>query len=545
MKKWAFSRTNDCLIFVSSKCRSWQAAKTIFVLAPDECAGTEQELAAFAAESGWSELAEVDGAVLILPRAARGWEQESRDRIPELYQALRQAIPSSHQGDIEMERVWMWETLVYLVGYGAGAVCAGDTVVAHPGYFAASALIDGSPACYEPGERPAEHLFTKKVSADYTVRNREIPSCVWLFSGDRVALEYFKQAAGAAETPEMGEFGGIPAQVYRNQVEPARQIRVSAEAWPDRRQQSKAIMETLFNRVIRWKNSPDGELKCYIPKDEFYSGDAFARDTVEHRGYRYDYFVRKPAGVSDTAGLPVVFSLHGRYEPSWLFATKNGWDKLCDETGAFLLVLVDSPQNKWDIQRDGPVFPEIIQRLVERYGADRQRVYLTGFSMGSACTCWAGTRYPQLFAGLSPWNGPTTGYLDDFLASGLRMPVFAVDGDNDRAPAEFFNKAAEFLEGMLQANGCTVIVAEQIHNLSFRPDCVWDGANTYTSERGYTQGERITTYVFHDAQGRAVVGYTVMKNMPHGAIYDESRAAWSFLRHFRRLESGDIEYIGD
>lgn len=37
-----------------------------------------------------------------------------------------------------------------------------------------------------------------------------------------------------------------------------------------------------------------------------------------------------------------------------------------------------------------------------------------------------------------------------------------------------------------------------------------------------------------------------MKNMPHGAIREQSRASWEFLRHFRRPEGSlVIEYLAD
>ena len=38
------------------------------------------------------------------------------------------------------------------------------------------------------------------------------------------------------------------------------------------------------------------------------------------------------------------------------------------------------------------------------------------------------------------------------------------------------------------------------------------------------------------ADGAVPVAVTVMKEMPHGAIHDQSRAAWRFLRRFRRIE---------
>ena len=90
----------------------------------------------------------------------------------------------------------------------------------------------------------------------------------------------------------------------------------------------------------------------------------------------------------------------------------------------------------------------------------------------------------------------------------------------------------EQLGPVLKANGCTAPESEE--EGSFRPDAVRDGQNYYTQEKGYQSGDRLYTRLYTAADGTPRVGYTVMKNMPHGAIPDESRAAWDFLRHFSR-----------
>ena len=72
----------------------------------------------------------------------------------------------------------------------------------------------------------------------------------------------------------------------------------------------------------------------------------------------------------------------------------------------------------------------------------------------------------------------------------------------------------------------------------FVPDAIYNGENHYTAARGYTEGERFGTAVYRDAQGVPRVCVTVMKNMPHGAIHDESRAAWEFMRRYRRPGNG-------
>ena len=80
----------------------------------------------------------------------------------------------------------------------------------------------------------------------------------------------------------------------------------------------------------------------------------------------------------------------------------------------------------------------------------------------------------------------------------------------------------------------------------FPPDEIRTGKNYYTASQGYAQGDRFRTMVYHGPDGMPRVAYTVMKNMPHGAIREQSRAAWEFLRHFRRPEgSGRVEYLPD
>ncbi len=63
--------------YVSSLANVYTPAKTIFLCAPDLEARSREGLERFAKESGWLELAEEDGAVLVMPLAEEGWHKES------------------------------------------------------------------------------------------------------------------------------------------------------------------------------------------------------------------------------------------------------------------------------------------------------------------------------------------------------------------------------------------------------------------------------------------------------------------------------------
>ncbi len=205
---------------------SYDPAKFLLVFPPSDQARSREQASRFAQSSGWQALAEYDGAVLVIPIAPAGWQQEDVDLPGQLYDALRNQFPSRNGHSLlgRGSKLWCWETLIYLVGYGDGADFAGDSLVAHPNRFAAAALVGGAPRHFAAGQNTSSHWLVPQVSEGYCRKNCQIPSCLWML--------------GAPE---------------------------------------------------------------------------------------------------EAAGLPLVFSVHGRGEPAWLFATKNGWDTLADETPEFVL----------------------------------------------------------------------------------------------------------------------------------------------------------------------------------------------------------------
>ena len=81
------------------------------------------------------------------------------------------------------------------------------------------------------------------------------------------------------------------------------------------------------------------------------------------------------------------------------------------------------------------------------------------------------------------------------------------------------------------------------HCASEQADEIRTGENYYTPERGYKSGDHFHTEIYYGLDGVERVGYTVMKNMPHGAIPEQSRAAWEFLKKFYRPEGSRKIFI--
>lgn len=509
----------------------YDPVRTIYVCAPDRDAADMASLERFAVSSGWRDIAEADGAVLVLPLAKNGWSAESLTLLPELYAETQGKFPVP-QGEGLYGRggkLWCWETLICLAGYGEGAVYAGNALAAAPGRFTAAALVGGAPEDFSAADAPSAHFMTAGVSAGYDRKNRDIPVRLWMFldrqEQGQAAARYFSGAERPAGT---GCFDGVPAALYGHDG----RVRLSAGAFGPEPALSALIYRELFAKTIRWKCGPDGALADLTGREELIRSGRFARHTVRSGGRDYDILVHVPKGREGQRGLPLLISLHGRGEPAWMFCQKNGWEELADETGAFLLAVPDSPENIWFLDRDGGALGAMVELLAAGYGVDRERIYLTGFSNGAMMTRQAGTRYASLFAGLSAWNGPPSealpgadGWQEDLARleeEGWQMPYFAYAGDRDGvAPPD----REELLARMLRLNGCADRQS---------PDAVWTGTDRYAPDRGYRQGERMTSQVWLDGVGTPRVAMTVMGDMPHGAIPDESRSAWELLRRYRR-----------
>lgn len=545
--------------YVSTKA-SCDPAKTIYLCPPGQAAKSEEAAGQFAMESGWQEIAEEQEAILVIPIAEQGWAKEPVSLLFDLYNETKNSFQTRSGSAIwgRAGSLWCWETVLYLAGYEDGAVFAGNVLAAYPNFAAAVALIGGLPDTYEKGNQPSGHWMVRNVSTDYAVLNREIPVCLWLFDMQQgsaeEAVSYFAKSCKAREKAEQETIDGINTLVYKNAKEQAHQIRLVTGSFAKEELRSRFIFDQLFAHVIRWKNSPDGTLAWMDSKAEFYQNPRFIRHTVTLKDAAYDYFVHLPDGksASQVRNMPVVFTIHGRGEPAWMFTVKNGWDRLCDETGEFIVVSPDSPGNIWFLLRDGDVFAKIIAQLKEDYQIDTERVYLTGFSNGAVMAREMAYYRPDLFAAVSPSNGPwfdtrsmqlidaskppketakeITAYRDAFLENGWQMPCAFFYGDNDPASrAEQDENIASFLA----ANHC-----------GKEPARVYTGENYFTLQNGYQEGDRFKTSVYCSEDDVPRVCITVMKNMPHGAIYEESRFAWAFLKRFcRRNGEKRVEVI--
>lgn len=153
-----------------------------------------------------------------------------------------------------------------------------------------------------------------------------------------------------------------------------------------------------------------------LPTSVFLAGtfevpDEFVTREVPAEEMRYLLWLPSEYAVGDE--LPLVVFLHGSgdddYDSRWL--TSHGlpavllFDEPPTDTPFALLAPQASPGTSWDMGRQPETVIALIDTVVDRHGLDRERVSLTGLSMGGYGAWHLATRFPDRFASVASISG--------------------------------------------------------------------------------------------------------------------------------------------
>ncbi|OUM58976.1 family 1 carbohydrate esterase [Piromyces sp. E2] len=142
-----------------------------------------------------------------------------------------------------------------------------------------------------------------------------------------------------------------------------------------------------------------------------------------------DIHVYAPSNLAPNS--PLLLSLHGMDQDPNYQQSNTHWETLADSEG-FVVVYPrgGTGMSTWDIQgdKDTKWVLQIIDQMVKDYNIDKDRVYLSGFSMGGMFTYHAMSKIGDKIAAFAPCSGPNV-----FGASkAMRpVPIFHVHGTND------------------------------------------------------------------------------------------------------------------
>jgi len=117
-----------------------------------------------------------------------------------------------------------------------------------------------------------------------------------------------------------------------------------------------------------------------------------------------DYLLYLPIGYDDNPqDWPLVIYLHGSGSAIWdLDAIRDGGPPQLFEEGMDTDFVLLCPQLHDDVHWDVDRIHALTLEIMETYGIDEHRVYLTGLSRGGFGAWEFGVSYPNLFAGVVP-----------------------------------------------------------------------------------------------------------------------------------------------
>jgi predicted peptidase len=176
----------------------------------------------------------------------------------------------------------------------------------------------------------------------------------------------------------------------------------------------------------------------------------FLDKTVSAGGTTMSYVVYVPRDYTPDRKWPVILFLHGSGERGTDGLKQSqvglgGAVRLYPERYPAIVVMPQcAPNQRWsDTQAD--LAMQALDRTVQEYHGDPDRLYLTGLSMGGAGSWYLGTRYPEKFAAVvSLCGGGDIPAIAEKLA---KKPVWVFVGDQDRPQTvEFCRNVAEALK---------------------------------------------------------------------------------------------------
>ncbi|MCF7708163.1 MAG: prolyl oligopeptidase family serine peptidase [Verrucomicrobia bacterium] len=155
--------------------------------------------------------------------------------------------------------------------------------------------------------------------------------------------------------------------------------------------------------------------------------------------YEGDYLLSLPQGYAESEDntWPLIFFLHGigeRGDDPWLVA-KHGPPKIVGDKPNFPFIVVSPqcPEGQW-WSSDSLI--TLLDEIEQTYRVDKERVYLTGLSMGGFGAWELGLRYPWRFAAMAPICGggspfPIHGFGEGKARAVRSLPVWAFHGKKD------------------------------------------------------------------------------------------------------------------
>jgi len=159
--------------------------------------------------------------------------------------------------------------------------------------------------------------------------------------------------------------------------------------------------------------------------------------------------VYAPTGLPKQPAL--VIACHGASQDAAYLQGLSKWETVAD-TAKFVVVYANGVNKYWDISgtSDLQFMEAIIDSMYSRYHINRNRVYLTGFSMGGMFTYYAATKMADKIAAFAPVSGYPMGGPN---ATACRpVPILHTHGTADDVCV--YGSVQSHIDAWVKFNGC-------------------------------------------------------------------------------------------
>lgn len=253
---------------------------------------------------------------------------------------------------------------------------------------------------------------------------------------------------------------------------------------------------------------------------------------------------------------PMVVGLHGFGGPNEAY--RNAWSRTAERAG-FIAVFPEAVSPRWwNIWEMGrlPESPDdvrfllmVIEKMCDTHAVDRDRIYLTGVSMGDNMSTTFAFRHADLFAAIAPTDGPTLPsiLLDEQTGTFRRKPAQPVPSLRLHGELDCMAGLPSTYQQYKITNDeyQTVIPLEEKQRLRHSMDemmkSLWLDANGCVTPPVFHLDMKRNIAIYEGKDNQYLYSYTIV-NEGHGQGYKRENDAWpdflwdEFLSGFQRKD---------
>jgi poly(3-hydroxybutyrate) depolymerase len=382
----------------------------------------------FAKTSGWADVAEKNGFVVVFPEiAGKSWATNSGgddDYIKAVYDhaSRRLMVPAAgadaaaggraagadapaggraagaQRGQAGAEarapggpggppgammrggggtRVPTWLSFHYITGVGAGATVAQEFVLNRPGVFAALATLNGGAyeAAYGHANEPAQGYFQymregKNAKPVWIELKKDVPVAAWLLTtGTSTAAvtklaKYWRRADAASEKGRSAPIGGFESTAYQNPAQAVQQIRTSTLG--DGAKYDSTLVSAIWHDFFEHVGRWPSAPNGQLSTllTEPEIAKAFDVRTIEIGAKTYKYYVKTPSTYRKGQALPLVLAAHGAFFPATEYMNQIKMHEVGEKEG-FITVYLNGQKNYWDFTDSNGSDAQYVLRTID------------------------------------------------------------------------------------------------------------------------------------------------------------------------------------